>query len=90
MELGLAEVQQTLILNSLCNRIRIQFDGQIKTGRDVVISALLEADEFCFATAPLIAEGCIIMRKCHLNTCPVGITTQNPILRANFLVNQNI
>ena len=71
-ELGLAETQQTLVLNRLRGRIRVQADGQMKTGRDVVIGALLGADEFGFATAPLVAEGCIMMRKCHLNTCPVG------------------
>ncbi len=71
-ELGLAEAQQTLVLNRLRGRIRVQADGQMKTGRDVVIGALIGADEFGFATAPLVAEGCIMMRKCHLNTCPVG------------------
>ena len=83
-ELGLAEVQQTLLLNDLRGRVRLQTDGQLKTGRDVVIAALLGADEFGFATAPLIAEGCVMMRKCHLNTCPVGIATQDPVLRAQF------
>ena len=83
-ELGLAETQQTLVLNRLRSRIRVQADGQMKTGRDVVISALLGADEFGFATAPLVAEGCIMMRKCHLNTCPVGVATQDPVLRAKF------
>ena len=83
-ELGLAETQQTLVLNRLRSRIRVQADGQMKTGRDVVIGALLGADEFGFATAPLVAEGCIMMRKCHLNTCPVGIATQDPVLRARF------
>ena len=83
-ELGLAETQQTLVLNRLRSRIRVQADGQMKTGRDVVIGALLGADEFGFATAPLVAEGCIMMRKCHLNTCPVGIATQDPVLRAKF------
>ena len=83
-ELGLAETQQTLVLNRLRGRIRVQADGQMKTGRDVVIGALLGADEFGFATAPLVAEGCIMMRKCHLNTCPVGIATQDPVLRAKF------
>ncbi|SNT04099.1 glutamate synthase (NADPH/NADH) large chain [Noviherbaspirillum humi] len=83
-ELGLAETQQTLVLNRLRSRIRVQTDGQIKTGRDVVIGALLGADEFGFATAPLVAEGCIMMRKCHLNTCPVGVATQDPVLRAKF------
>jgi glutamate synthase (NADPH/NADH) large chain len=83
-ELGLAETQQTLVLNGLRNRIRVQTDGQIKTGRDVVIGALLGADEFGFATAPLVVEGCIMMRKCHLNTCPVGVATQDPVLRKKF------
>src|SRR5690606_475879 len=83
-ELGLAETQQTLVLNRLRSRIRLQVDGQIKTGRDVVIGALLGADEFGFATAPLVVEGCIMMRKCHLNTCPVGVATQDPVLRARF------
>jgi glutamate synthase (NADPH) large chain len=83
-ELGLAETQQTLVLNRLRGRIRVQADGQMKTGRDVVIAALLGADEMGFATAPLIVEGCIMMRKCHLNTCPVGVATQDPVLRAKF------
>ncbi|WIV98872.1 glutamate synthase-related protein [Kinneretia aquatilis] len=83
-ELGLAEAQQTLVLNRLRGRVRVQADGQMKTGRDVVIGALLGADEFGFATAPLVAEGCIMMRKCHLNTCPVGVATQDPLLRAKF------
>ncbi len=83
-ELGLAETQQTLVLNRLRGRIRVQADGQMKTGRDVVIAALLGADEMGFATAPLVAEGCIMMRKCHLNTCPVGVATQDPVLRAKF------
>ncbi len=83
-ELGLAETQQTLVLNRLRSRIRVQADGQMKTGRDVVIGALLGADEFGFATAPLVVEGCIMMRKCHLNTCPVGVATQDPLLRAKF------
>ena len=83
-ELGLAETQQTLVLNGLRSRIRVQADGQMKTGRDVVIAALLGADEFGFATAPLVVEGCIMMRKCHLNTCPVGVATQDPVLRAKF------
>jgi glutamate synthase domain-containing protein 2/glutamate synthase domain-containing protein 3 len=83
-EIGLAETQQTLLLNDLRSRIRVEVDGQIKTGRDVVIAALLGADEFGFSTAPLIAMGCIMMRVCHLNTCPVGIATQNPELRARF------
>ncbi|MFA7268061.1 MAG: glutamate synthase-related protein [Sterolibacterium sp.] len=83
-ELGLAETQQTLVLNRLRGRIRVQVDGQIKTGRDVLIGALLGADEFGFATAPLVVSGCIMMRKCHLNTCPVGVATQDPILRKKF------
>ncbi|MBN2691263.1 MAG: glutamate synthase subunit alpha, partial [Burkholderiaceae bacterium] len=83
-EIGLAETQQTLVLNRLRSRIRVQVDGQIKTGRDVVIGALLGADEFGFATAPLVVEGCIMMRKCHLNTCPVGVATQDPALRKKF------
>ena len=83
-ELGLAETQQTLVLNRLRGRIRVQVDGQMKTGRDVVIGALLGADEFGFATAPLVVEGCIMMRKCHLNTCPVGVATQDPELRKRF------
>ncbi len=83
-ELGLAETQQTLVLNRLRGRITVQVDGQMKTGRDVVIGAMLGADEFGFATAPLVAEGCIMMRKCHLNTCPVGVATQDPVLRAKF------
>ncbi len=83
-EIGLAETQQTLVLNKLRGRIAVQADGGIRTGRDVIIAALLGADEFGFATAPLIATGCIMMRKCHLNTCPVGIATQDPVLRARF------
>jgi len=83
-ELGLAETQQTLVLNRLRGRIAVQVDGQMKTGRDVVIGAMLGADEFGFATAPLVASGCIMMRKCHLNTCPVGIATQDPELRRKF------
>jgi glutamate synthase (NADPH/NADH) large chain len=83
-ELGLSETQQTLVLNRLRGRIRVQADGQMKTGRDVVIGALLGADEFGFATAPLVVEGCIMMRKCHLNTCPVGVATQDPVLRKKF------
>ncbi len=83
-ELGLAETQQTLVLNRLRARVRVQVDGQLKTGRDVVIGALLGADEFGFATAPLVASGCIMMRKCHLNTCPVGVATQDPVLRKRF------
>ena len=83
-ELGLAETQQTLVLNRLRGRIAVQVDGQMKTGRDVLIGALLGADEFGFATAPLVVEGCIMMRKCHLNTCPVGVATQDPELRKRF------
>ena len=83
-ELGLAETQQTLVLNDLRSRIWVQTDGQLKTGRDVVVAALLGAEEFGFATAPLIATGCIMMRVCHLNTCPVGIATQDPELRKRF------
>lgn len=83
-EIGLAETQQTLVLNRLRGRVRVQADGQMKTGRDVVIGALLGADEFGFATAPLVVEGCIMMRKCHLNTCPVGVATQDPELRKKF------
>jgi glutamate synthase domain-containing protein 3 len=83
-ELGLAETQQTLVLNRLRGRIAVQVDGQIKTGRDVVVGAMLGADEFGFATAPLVVSGCIMMRKCHLNTCPVGVATQDPVLRRKF------
>ena len=83
-ELGLAEAQQTLILNDLRSRVVVECDGQLKTGRDVAIAALLGAEEFGFATAPLVASGCIMMRACHLNTCPVGIATQDPELRKNF------
>lgn len=83
-EQGLSETQQTLVINSLRDRVRVQVDGQIKTGRDVVVGALLGADEFGFATAPLVVEGCLMMRKCHLNTCPVGIATQDPELRKRF------
>ncbi len=83
-EIGLAETQQTLVLNRLRARVRVQADGQMKTGRDVAIGALLGADEFGFATAPLVVEGCIMMRKCHLNTCPVGVATQDPDLRKKF------
>jgi glutamate synthase (NADPH/NADH) large chain len=83
-ELGLAETQQTLVLNRLRGRIAVQVDGQIKTGRDVVVGAILGADEFGFATAPLVTAGCIMMRKCHLNTCPVGVATQDPVLRKRF------
>jgi glutamate synthase (NADPH/NADH) large chain len=83
-EIGLAETQQTLLLNGLRTRIAVQVDGGLRTGRDVAVGALLGADEFGFATAPLIAAGCIMMRKCHLNTCPVGVATQDPVLRARF------
>ncbi len=83
-ELGLAEAQQTLVLNDLRSRIVVECDGQLKTGRDVAVAALLGAEEFGFATAPLVASGCIMMRKCHLNTCPVGIATQDKTLRKNF------
>ncbi len=83
-ELGLAETQQTLVLNDLRSRILVQTDGKLQTGRDVTIAALLGAEEFGFSTAPLVAMGCIMMRKCHLNTCPVGIATQDPVLRARF------
>ena len=83
-ELGLAETQQTLMLNGLRDRVSVQVDGQMKTGRDVVIAALLGAEEFGFATAPLVVSGCILMRVCHLDTCPVGVATQNPLLRERF------
>ncbi len=83
-ELGMAEAQQTLVLNNLRNRVVLECDGQLKTGRDVAIACLLGAEEFGFATAPLVASGCIMMRACHLNTCPVGIATQDPELRKNF------
>ena len=83
-EIGLAETQQTLVLNRLRGRVAVQADGGLRTGRDVAVAAMLGADEFGFATAPLIAAGCIMMRKCHLNTCPVGIATQDPVLRARF------
>ena len=83
-EIGLAETQQTLVLNKLRGRISVQADGQMKTGRDVVVGALLGADEFGFATAPLVVQGCIMMRKCHLNTCPVGVATQDPELIKKF------
>jgi glutamate synthase (NADPH/NADH) large chain len=84
-EIGLAETHQTLVMNGLRSRIAVQVDGGVRTGRDVVIAALLGADEFGFATAPLIAAGCIMMRKCHLNTCPVGVATQDPVLRKRFV-----
>ncbi|WP_396027564.1 glutamate synthase large subunit [Actinoplanes sp. TBRC 11911] len=83
-ELGLAEAQQTLLLNKLRDRVTVQVDGQLKTGRDVIVAALLGAEEFGFATAPLIVSGCVMMRVCHLDTCPVGIATQNPVLRERF------
>jgi len=83
-EIGLAETHQTLVLNKLRGRIAVQVDGGMRTGRDVIVGALLGADEFGFATAPLIVEGCIMMRKCHLNTCPVGVATQDPVLRRRF------
>jgi glutamate synthase (NADPH/NADH) large chain len=83
-ELGLAETQQTLLLNGLRDRIVVQTDGQLKTGRDVVVAALLGAEEFGFSTAPLVVSGCIMMRVCHLDTCPVGVATQNPVLRARY------
>ncbi|MDI3313197.1 MAG: glutamate synthase large subunit [Mycobacterium sp.] len=83
-ELGLAETQQTLLLNGLRDRIVVQVDGQLKTGRDVMIAALLGAEEFGFATAPLVVSGCVMMRVCHLDTCPVGVATQNPVLRQRF------
>src|SRR6185312_15738242 len=83
-EIGLSETHQTLVGNKLRSRISVQVDGGIRTGRDVVIGALLGADEFGMATAPLIAAGCVMMRKCHLNTCPVGVATQDPVLRKRF------
>src|SRR6202022_706228 len=83
-ELGLAETHQVLVLNNLRSRIAVETDGQLKTGRDVVIGALLGAEEFGFATAPLVAVGCVMMRVCHLNTCPVGVATQDPRLRKKF------
>merc|ERR1719183_1462364 len=83
-ELGLAESHQTLVLNGLRGRVALETDGNLRTGRDVMIAALLGAERFGFATAPLIAMGCIMMRKCHLNTCPVGIATQDPVLRKKF------
>ena len=84
-EIGLAETHQTLVLNRLRSRISVQVDGGLRTGRDVIVGALLGADEFGFSTAPLIAAGCIMMRKCHLNTCPVGVATQDPVLRKKFV-----
>jgi hypothetical protein len=83
-ELGLADTQQTLVANQLRDRIIVQTDGQLKTGRDLVIAALLGAEEYCFGTSVLVTLGCVLMRKCHMNTCPVGVATQNPELRANF------
>src|SRR5947208_10700130 len=83
-ELGLAETHQTLVLNNLRSRIAVETDGQLKTGRDVIIAAMLGAEEFGFATAPLVATGCIMMRVCHLNTCPAGVATQDPRLREKF------
>ncbi|MBN2521369.1 MAG: glutamate synthase large subunit [Bacteroidales bacterium] len=84
MELGLAETQQTLVLNNLRSKVRLQTDGQLKTGRDIISAALLGAEEYGFATGALVVLGCVLMRKCHLNTCPVGIATQDPVLRARF------
>ena len=84
-EIGLAETHQTLVMNGLRSRIAVQVDGGLRTGRDVIVGALLGADEFGFATAPLVAAGCIMMRKCHLNTCPVGVATQDPVLRKRFV-----
>ena len=84
MELGIAETQQVLVMNDLRGRIRVQTDGQLKTGRDVVIAAMLGADEFGFSTTALITMGCILLRKCHLNTCSVGVATQDPELRKKF------
>ena len=83
-ELGLAETQQTLMLNGLRDRVTVQVDGQMKSGRDVIVAALLGAEEYGFATAPLVVSGCVMMRVCHLDTCPVGVATQNPELRARF------
>jgi len=83
-EIGLAEAQQTLMLNDMRGRVVLQVDGQMKTGRDIIIAALLGAEEFGFATAPMVVSGCILMRVCHLDTCPVGVATQNPLLRERF------
>src|SRR5207302_1017211 len=83
-EIGLAETQQTLVLNGLRDRITVQVDGAMKSGRDVLVAALLGAEEFGFATAPLVVAGCVMMRVCHLDTCPVGIATQNPELRKRY------
>src|SRR3989304_8942765 len=85
MELGISEVQQTLVINNLRDRVVLQTDGQLKTGRDVVYAGLMGAEEFGFATGSLITLGCIMMRKCHLNTCPVGVATQSPELRKRFI-----
>uniref|UniRef100_UPI001F492FD0 glutamate synthase-related protein n=1 Tax=Xanthomonas vesicatoria TaxID=56460 RepID=UPI001F492FD0 len=81
---GLAETQQTLLVNGLRDRIVVQVDCQLKTGRDVIVAALLGGEEFGFATAPLFVAGCVMMRVCHLDTCPVGVATQNPVLRERF------
>src|ERR1700691_5275650 len=83
-EMGLSEANQVLTLNRLRHRVKLQTDGSLKTGRDVVIAAMLGADEFALGTASLVAMGCLLVRQCHSNTCPVGITTQNPVLRAKF------
>src|SRR5690554_6132389 len=84
LEIGLAETQQTLVMNNLRGKVKLQTDGQLKTGRDIVIASMLGAEEFGFATSALIVLGCVMMRKCHLNTCPVGIATQNADLRNQF------
>ena len=84
-EIGLAETQQTLVLNNLRGQVRLQVDGQLKTGRDVILQAMLGAEEFGFATSALIVLGCVLMRKCHMNTCPVGVATQNEDLRKRFM-----
>lgn len=89
-EIGISETQQTLVKNGLRGQVRLQVDGQLKTGRDVVLMALLGAEEFGFGTLALIVLGCVMMRKCNLNTCPLGVTTQNPELRKNFIGNMNI
>ena len=83
-EIGLAETQQTLVRNGLRNQVRLQTDGQLKTAKDVIIMAMLGADEFSFGTLPLIVLGCVMMRKCNTNTCPMGVATQNPELRKHF------
>lgn len=85
-EIGLAETQQTLVMNGLRNQVRLQTDGQLKTAKDVIIMAMLGADEFSFGTLPLIVLGCVMMRKCNTNTCPMGVATQNPELRKHFEV----